>query len=208
VDADAATTTTAGNACALSVGSGTLDLSAGRTRPVHEGVTEVALDLTDIATDVQDDQEDAIQRSSDRDEDQIEMDKRVAAIVQEWEAAGKPAHGKGNPFRRISVPKDQRSDVKKIIRRATVLAKVDPAWWKDSKPNDAGRVTIKFGVQARKPKVEANGTDTPAATTSTPPADTAPATDTPPATDPNADQGGEQPQAAPTPGGLFGRNKK
>lgn len=161
------------------------------------------LNLTEIAPDATDEQDAILARSTDRDPDQVDMDKRVEAIKGEWEGKGKPAHGKQNPFRRISVPKDERSEVKRLIRRATVLHGVDPAYWKDTKPDAQGRVTIKFGVQTKKVKADANGSGTPAATATAEQPNTEP-----PATDPNADQGGEQPQAAPTPGGLFGRKTK
>ena len=130
-------------------------------------------------------------RSHDRDEDQLAMDARVKALVTEWTAAGKPAQEQA-PYRRLTVAKDDRSELKRQIRRATVLAKVDPLYWDDTKPNEQGEVTVKFTVGPQ--KVKANGSATATAPV-TPP-------EQPPA-DPNADQGGEQPQAQGERGGLL-----
>jgi hypothetical protein len=107
-----------------------------------------------------------VTRTHDRDEDQTAMDKRVAGLVKRWTEAGKPAQATA-PFLRLTVPKEQRSAVKKLIRRATVLAKVEPLYWQDTKPNSDGEITVKFTVG---PKREKPATETPAAATPTVPA--------------------------------------
>jgi hypothetical protein len=158
----------------------------------------VAIKIAEATTP--DTQDEVSTKSRFRDDDQKDMDTRVAALKADWEAAGKPEQKKA-PFRRLTVTKDDRPELKRLIRRAAVLASVEPLYWKDTKPNSDGMVTVKFTVGPRVAKNE----DTPA---TAPAAETAPPANTEPPVNPNADEGGEQPQATPADarrGGLLGR---
>jgi hypothetical protein len=153
------------------------------------------VNITEVAADVQDDQTELSSRSRERDADQLAMDERVGVLKAEYEAAGKPTDPTQAPYRRYKVSKDERSETKRLIRRAANFHGYDPLYWKDSKPTKAGDVFIKYTLTARKAAALA------ATQADQPQADS-------PAADPNADQGGEQPQA-PTPEnarrGIMGR---
>jgi hypothetical protein len=139
-------------------------------------------------------------RSRERDETQVMIDGIYGELVAEWDKAGKPEPGKGNPFRRLAVAKADVSELKSMIRRAATLHKVAPVYWKDAK-NDDGTVTVKFGAQAIPPKASPNGTT--AETPATPAQPETPATAEP-----------QTPAEAPSPAesesgrrGRFGSNR-
>jgi hypothetical protein len=83
-------------------------------------------------------------RSRERDEFQTAVDKTVEGLV-----------GTDNTYR-YTVAKADKSDMKKIVRRATDLHKQIPVWFKDQ-AHDDGTVTVKFRVQPKPAKTEANG---------------------------------------------------
>jgi hypothetical protein len=116
----------------------------------------------------QDEQTTLATRSHERDEDQKGIDATVAGMVKAWTDAGKPAPAQATAgmTHRYLIPGTDKSELKRMIRRACVAAKVDPAWYVDGKPDAAGNIVVKFTVAALKPKAPkatANGkTATPA----------------------------------------------
>jgi hypothetical protein len=145
----------------------------------------VAINITD--PQAEDTQTTLATRSHVRDDDQKGIDATVKTMVDGYNAlGGKDSEVTARPTHRYQVPNDDKSELKRMIRRACVLHKVDPIWYVDSKPDDAGNIVVKFTVG---PKVEKVATPATAnGETATPPADAPPA-------DPDADTGGEQPQA-------------
>ena len=129
----------------------------------------MALNLTVVADDVPDTQDEISSRSRVRDEDQLQIDGIVTPLAQEWEKADKPEPGPANPYRRLRVKKDDVSGLKAIIRRTAALSKAEPVYWTYKKEED-GTVTVKFGLKvatAKVKKAKSNGTtetETPAAT--------------------------------------------
>jgi hypothetical protein len=98
-------------------------------------------------------------RNRERDDFQKGVDETVKGLV-----------GTDNTYR-YTVAKDDKGDMKRIVRRATDIHKQTPVWFKDSAHED-GTVTIKFRVQPKPVKAEGNGqADQPAET----PAETPPA---------------------------------
>jgi hypothetical protein len=125
-------------------------------------------------------------RNHDRDEDQQGIDALVKSRVDAWTAADKPTPDKLTQAMtvRLQTPAADKSELKRMLRRAYLLYKSEPAWYKDTEPDAQGNIIVKSGPQAVKvkaPKEAANGDQ--------------PQADQPPAVQTQADQGGEQPQA-------------
>lgn len=125
-------------------------------------------------------------RNHDRDEDQQGIDALVKVRVDAWTAAGKPSPDKlTQPMTvRLQTPSADKSELKRMLRRAYLLYKSEPAWFKDTEPDAQGNIVVKSGPQAIKvkaPKADANGEQPQAEQT--------------PADQPQADVGGDQPQA-------------
>jgi hypothetical protein len=92
-------------------------------------------------------------RNHDRDEDQQGIDALVKVRVDAWTAAGKPAPTALTPDMtvRLQTPNGDKSELKRMIRRAYLLYKTEPAWYKDTNPDAQGNIVIKSGPQAAKP---------------------------------------------------------
>ena len=84
-------------------------------------------------------------RTSERDEDQLQIDTEVKKLHAAWEKAGKPAPGPKAPYSRYVVPKDDRADLKNMIRRAVRLHKVNVVIYKDA-VTASGNYQVKFNL--------------------------------------------------------------
>ena len=117
-----------------------------------------------VTPSAEDTQTELATRSHERDDDQKGIDATVGEMVAGYNAlGGKDSQVTARPTHRYQVPNDDKSELKRMIRRAAVLHKVDPVWYKDSKPDDAGNIVVKFtvGPKAEKPATP-NGSSTPA----------------------------------------------
>ena len=114
-------------------------------------------------------------RSRARDETQVEIDGDAERLSKAWEAAGKPAYetltaldAEGNPSAEFAaaakvwyvVDADERSEVKRYIRRACLLHKGLPVYAADTK-NDDGTVTVGFTYAPPAVKAEAPSSASP-----------------------------------------------
>lgn len=114
-------------------------------------------------------------RSHDRDDDQKGIDATVAGMVKSYTGAGgEKVAPAARPSHRYQVPKADRPELKRMIRRACVLAKVDPVWYVDSKPDAQGNIIVKFTVGPQKVKPEATATPAAPAAPAPAPAPTPP----------------------------------
>lgn len=137
----------------------------------------MAISFTETPETVEDTQSDlAVNRKRDRDETQVALDSVVKAMVEAWEAAGKPDPADA-PRKRFTVPTKDRSAFKAMIRRATTLHKVAPVWYKDVASGTS--TTVKFTIgPAPVKETKADETSAPAAPAPAPaqaPAASAPA---------------------------------
>jgi hypothetical protein len=83
-----------------------------------------------------------------RDEFQQMIDKDVHALKVSTAKAGWPTPDPKRFFHRYVVAADDKGALKAVIRRAGVLHKVEPVWYKDAK-TEGGHVVVKFHL-ARK----------------------------------------------------------
>jgi hypothetical protein len=91
----------------------------------------------------------ATTRNRVRDEDQREIDLMVTELVNAYDASGQPDNG--IPNKRFAYA--DKTDAKRRVNRAFSLVskdrtpKLGARWFKDSKPDADGWVTVKFGVR-------------------------------------------------------------
>jgi hypothetical protein len=104
----------------------------------------------------EDTQNDLAIRDHGRDPQQQAVDTRVAQMAKDWEAAGKPEPGKGEPTQRYGTTKDDQAGAKEMVRKAGRLAKVGIHWYKSTDPDEAGNLVIKFGVSTYVPPKKRN----------------------------------------------------
>lgn len=117
--------------------------------------------LKPITEDVPDEQTDlAPRRTHERDEDQITIDGWTTKLVKEWEDSGQPGEdGYAGPSRRFAT--DDSPDAKRRVARAFALVnhdrtdskpKLAALWFKNSKPDGDGFITVKYGVRVQPAK--------------------------------------------------------
>jgi hypothetical protein len=112
-----------------------------------------------VEPQAEDTQTELATRSHERDADQQGIDATVKGMVDGYNTAGgKDSAVTARPTHRYQVPNGDKSELKRMIRRACVLHKVDPIWYKDSKPDDAGNLIVKFTVGPLKAKADATPT--------------------------------------------------
>jgi hypothetical protein len=99
-------------------------------------------------------QNDIRTRSNDRDEFQQAIDKDVSALKEAWEKNRKPAPGPKAPYHRYVIEKDDRAELKNVIRRACRLYQVAAVFFTDVATGN-GLYQVKFNLQPMPKKEEA-----------------------------------------------------
>jgi hypothetical protein len=112
---------------------------------------------TPVAEDTQ--TELAARRTHDRDDDQKQIDTWTGELVKEYDEAGRPGEEDyAGPTRRFAT--DDGPDGKRRVARAFALVnhdrkdgtpKLAALWFKNSKPDAQGYVTIKYGARVVTP---------------------------------------------------------
>lgn len=84
---------------------------------------------------------------TDRDETQQDVDKRTGKAVAEWKAMPNhlKVHEHDRPRIRLAVNPDGKSELKRLIRRAATLHKVDPVYFEDA-TDSQGRAVVTYTV--------------------------------------------------------------
>jgi hypothetical protein len=100
-------------------------------------------------------------RSLVRDDFQLQIDKDVAALKERWEKAGKPEPGPKAPFHAYGVEKDDRVEIKRNVRRAAGLAKVDAIFHTDAETPE-GLWQVKFNLKPQTEKESGHNNSGPA----------------------------------------------
>jgi hypothetical protein len=98
-------------------------------------------------------------RTSERDEDQLQIDTEVKNLHAAWDKAKRPAPGPKAPYSRYVVPKDDRAELKNMIRRAARLHKVNPVFFKDA-VTPSGNYQVKFNLAPATVSENGEATDT------------------------------------------------
>lgn len=80
-----------------------------------------------------------------RDEFQQAIDKDVETLKTATAKAKWPEHDARKLFHRYVVGADDVSELKRVIRRAATLHKLEPVFYKDAK-TEAGHIAVKFHV--------------------------------------------------------------
>jgi hypothetical protein len=83
-----------------------------------------------------------------RDEFQKQVDKDVATLKHNTATAAWPKADPAKLFQRYVVGTDDKPELKRVIRRACALHKVEPSFYKDAK-TEAGHVVVKFHVSRK-----------------------------------------------------------
>lgn len=154
----------------------------------------MALTAQIVATEVDDTEDDEVRagRATERDETQVLLDTLTGELADAWRATGDDdtkrtslevlrtkAGFKRAAKRSVTVAADDRTEAKRMIRRACVLHKVTPVYAND-KTNEDGTIRIKWTVgpfvaRVRKPKATEDGQAAPSAPET--PADASPPSD-------------------------------
>lgn len=140
------------------------------------------------ATPVDDSEDDEVRagRATERDDNQVMIDNLTGELAEAWRATGDDdskrtkldvlrtkAGFKKAAKRSITVAGDDRSEAKRLIRRACTLHKVTPVYAND-KVNEDGTVRIKWTVGPYTPRVRkaaTGNTENPAAESDAPQSD-------------------------------------
>lgn len=84
-----------------------------------------------------------------RDEFQQQVDADTAALKHKTATAGWPAHDPKKLFNRYVVGKEDVGELKRVVRRAATLHKVEPSFYKNA-TTEAGHVVVKFHTDRKR----------------------------------------------------------
>jgi len=84
-------------------------------------------------------------RTNERDEFQQSVDHEVGTLKAAWLKASKPAPGPKAPYHRYVVEKDDRTELKNVVRRAARLHEVAVVFFKDA-VTENGLYQVKFNL--------------------------------------------------------------
>lgn len=112
----------------------------------------MALKIAELAAPVDEELKVRKPHVTERDETQMDVDARTGKAAAAWKDM--PNHLKvpehNRPRVRLAVDPDDKSELKRIIRRAATLHKVDPVYFEDA-TDDKGRAVVTFTVGPKKP---------------------------------------------------------